>query len=172
MWNNNVIFLRKGILSPETMNKISSVKHNDHAFVIFAVFFNVHGTSPPQIPICLDQLTIEKHGDFVPQPNPKRPLRVGEEEQRRERAPFFLRSIKNRSKRYRACSDVAEGVGFEPTDRLNTDQTISSRSRYDHFDSPPYDAARVCQTASVIIPNAARKIKGQKKLLPRGGRLG
>ena len=99
MWNNNVIFLRKGILSPETMNKISSVKHNDHAFVIFAVFFNVHGTSPPQIP--------------------------------------------NRSKRYRACSDVAEGVGFEPTDRLNTDQTISSRSRYDHFDSPPYDAARV-----------------------------
>ena len=67
---------------------------------------------------------------------------------------------------------VAEGVGFEPTDRLNTDQTISSRSRYDHFDSPPYDAARVCQTASVIIPNAARKIKGQKKLLPRGGRLG
>ncbi len=33
---------------------------------------------------------------------------------------------------------MAEGVGFEPTDRLNTDQTISSRSRYDHFDNPPY----------------------------------
>ncbi len=32
---------------------------------------------------------------------------------------------------------MAEGVGFEPTDRLNTDQTISSRSRYDLFDSPP-----------------------------------
>ena len=32
---------------------------------------------------------------------------------------------------------VAEGVGFEPTDRLITGQTISSRSRYDRFDSPP-----------------------------------
>ena len=27
---------------------------------------------------------------------------------------------------------MAEGVGFEPTGRLNTGQTISSRSRYDH----------------------------------------
>ena len=33
---------------------------------------------------------------------------------------------------------MAEGVGFEPTGRLNTGQTISSRSRYDLFDSPPY----------------------------------
>ena len=32
---------------------------------------------------------------------------------------------------------MAEGVGFEPTGRLNTGQTISSRSRYDLFDSPP-----------------------------------
>ena len=31
---------------------------------------------------------------------------------------------------------MAEGVGFEPTGRLNTGQTISSRSRYDHFDTP------------------------------------
>lgn len=30
---------------------------------------------------------------------------------------------------------MAEGVGFEPTGRLNTGQTISSRSRYDHFDT-------------------------------------
>ena len=34
------------------------------------------------------------------------------EEQRRERALIF---IKNQSKRYKACSDVAEEVGFEPT---------------------------------------------------------
>ena len=33
--------------------------------------------------------------------------------------------------------DVAETVGFEPTDRLITSQTISSRSRYDHFDTSP-----------------------------------
>lgn len=31
---------------------------------------------------------------------------------------------------------MAEGVGFEPTDGVNR-QTISSRSRYDLFDSPP-----------------------------------
>ena len=29
-------------------------------------------------------------------------------------------------------------VGFEPTCRLITDKTISSRSRYDHFDTSPY----------------------------------
>ena len=32
---------------------------------------------------------------------------------------------------------MAETVGFEPTDRLITSQTISSRSRYDHFDTSP-----------------------------------
>lgn len=32
---------------------------------------------------------------------------------------------------------MAEGVGFEPTGRLNTGQTISSRSRYDRFDTTP-----------------------------------
>ncbi len=34
---------------------------------------------------------------------------------------------------------MAETVGFEPTDRLITSQTISSRSRYDHFDTSPCD---------------------------------
>ena len=33
-------------------------------------------------------------------------------------------------------SDVAETVGFEPT-CLSLDKTISSRSRYDHFDTSP-----------------------------------
>ena len=32
---------------------------------------------------------------------------------------------------------MAEEVGFEPTDGSHR-QTISSRSRYDHFDTPPY----------------------------------
>ena len=32
---------------------------------------------------------------------------------------------------------MAEEVGFEPTGGLHR-QTISSRSRYDHFDTPPY----------------------------------
>ena len=36
------------------------------------------------------------------------------------------------------CTSVlAERVGFEPTDGF-TRQTISSRSRYDHFDTTPY----------------------------------
>ena len=42
-----------------------------------------------------------------------------------------------RSHQLKLIAPVAEGVGFEPTGRLNTGQTISSRSRYDLFDSPP-----------------------------------
>ena len=38
-------------------------------------------------------------------------------------------------------SYVAEKVGFEPTDGVNR-QTISSRSRYDHFDTSPYDGSK------------------------------
>ena len=33
---------------------------------------------------------------------------------------------------------MAEEGGFEPTERVQAAQTISSRSRYDHFDTPPY----------------------------------
>ncbi len=51
---------------------------------------------------------------------------------------LLMRYKKSRRKRYAACDDVAETVGFEPTDRLITSQTISSRSRYDHFDTSPY----------------------------------
>ena len=36
-----------------------------------------------------------------------------------------------------ACVLMAETVGFEPTCRLITDKTISSRSRYDLFDTSP-----------------------------------
>ncbi len=43
--------------------------------------------------------------------------------------------VKSRRKRYAACGDVAEKVGFEPTCRLITDKTISrkvqaGKSRY------------------------------------------
>ena len=36
---------------------------------------------------------------------------------------------------------VAEAVGFEPTGRFLADQTISSRSRYGHFDTLPQNIA-------------------------------
>ena len=42
----------------------------------------------------------------------KPPALRGKEEQRRERALIF---IKNRSKRYKACSDVVRVAGLEPT---------------------------------------------------------
>ena len=35
---------------------------------------------------------------------------------------------------------LAETVGFEPTDGV-THHSISSRGRYDHFDTSPYDSA-------------------------------
>ena len=47
-----------------------------------------------------------------PNRNPAKRLRFGKEEQRRERALTYKIS---RSKRYKACSDVAQRVGFEPT---------------------------------------------------------
>ena len=49
-------------------------------------------------------------------------VRFGKEEQRRKRALTFEKS---RSKRYAACSDVADEVGFEPTSRFR-DYRISS----------------------------------------------
>lgn len=45
---------------------------------------------------------------------------------------------------------MAEGVGFEPTGRLNTGQTISSRSRYDHFDTSPYMLTRIREVNAVF----------------------
>ena len=43
---------------------------------------------------------------------------------------------------------MAEEVGFEPTDGLHR-QTISSRSRYNHFDTPPYDVTETLLSTSV-----------------------
>ena len=58
--------------------------------------------------------------------------------------------VKSRRKRYVACGDVAEKVGFEPTCRLITDKTISSRSRYDHFDTSPYMSTPVSRSQTLI----------------------
>ena len=48
----------------------------------------------------------------TPTASPAQRVAVGKEAQRRERALTFKKS---RSKRYIACSDVAQRVGFEPT---------------------------------------------------------
>lgn len=37
---------------------------------------------------------------------------------------------------------MAEGVGFEPTYRLLTDNSISSRARYGHFATPPQESGQ------------------------------
>ena len=52
----------------------------------------------------------------------------------KQRRPRFKKS---RSKRYTACSDMAERVGFEPTVPLLV-HLISSQGRYNHFDTCPY----------------------------------
>ena len=48
--------------------------------------------------------------------------------------------MKKRGTMPKHCTSLmAEMVGFEPTCHF-TDKTISSRSRYDHFDTSPYKA--------------------------------
>ena len=49
----------------------------------------------------------------------------------KQRRPRFKKS---RSKRYTACSDMADRVGFEPTVPLLV-HLISSQGRYNHFDT-------------------------------------
>ena len=45
---------------------------------------------------------------------------------------------------------LAEMVGFEPTERV-TVQTISSRSRYDHFDTSPHPLSVTGTTRQEIL---------------------
>ena len=52
---------------------------------------------------------------------------------------------------------MAEMVGFEPTERF-TAQTISSRSRYDHFDTSPC-GSQVFKPDYDIIAYFPKKIK-------------
>ena len=71
------------------------------------------------------------------------------------------------------CADMAEGVGFEPTDRLNTDQTISSRSRYDHFDSPPDITLYACLSDSICdYTECGAKNQGAEETFAEGWTIG
>ena len=68
---------------------------------------------------------------------------------------------------------MAEGVGFEPTDRLNTDQTISSRSRYDHFDSPPDITLYACLSDSICdYTECGAKNQGAEETFAEGWTIG
>ena len=52
---------------------------------------------------------------------------------------------------------VAETVGFEPT-CLSLDKTISSRSRYDHFDtSPSINSPQMRELSVISTPLVLRK---------------
>ena len=53
---------------------------------------------------------------------------------------------------------LAEAVGFEPTDDF-TRHSISSRDRYDHFDTPPYLGDGVRRNRG-IIHQKKEKVKG------------
>ena len=68
-------------------------------------------------------------------------------------------------------SMVAEMVGFEPT-CPSLDKTISSRSRYDHFDSPPYILTVFCALRKCKKNRQERyeilKLELVKTLVPQG----
>ena len=51
---------------------------------------------------------------------------------------------------------MAEAVGFEPTDDF-TRHSISSRDRYDHFDTPPYLGDGVCAVTEVLYTKNKKK---------------
>ena len=77
-------------------------------------------------------------------PPQSRPLALwGKEGQRSERTPTFEKS---RGKRYIACPDVAQRVGFEPTVPLLV-HLISSQGRYNHFDTAAWEG----MTAHCVI---------------------
>ena len=62
----------------------------------------------------------------------------------RDDMPLLSQWIKNRQAE--ACRFLAEMVGFEPTCPVK-DKTISSRSRYDHFDTSP---CSILQTLGIV----------------------
>ena len=59
--------------------------------------------------------------------------------------------VKNSPQAINACGDVAQQERFELSSRVSG-YTISSRARYDHFDTTPSTAVRVSETAKCIIP--------------------
>lgn len=60
--------------------------------------------------------------------------------------PTFSAAKKYRPSKWMVCI-LAEKVGFEPTWRV-TANSISSRARYDHFDTSPY---RACLTGAYLF---------------------
>lgn len=63
---------------------------------------------------------------------------------------------------------LAEMVGFEPTCPIK-DKTISSRSRYDHFDTSPYSNHAVERSANIHTANPTALSLYQKSRLPSTG---
>ena len=65
---------------------------------------------------------------------------------------FATGQQKSRSKHFDVCSDMAEWEGFEPSSRVSG-YTISSRARYDHFDTTPYSvpAAASSRLAQALL---------------------
>ena len=66
------------------------------------------------------------------------------------------------------CLLLAEMVGFEPTCPIK-DKTISSRSRYDHFDTSPYSNHAVERSANIHTDNPTALLLYQKSRLPSTG---
>ncbi len=54
------------------------------------------------------------------------------------------------------CFFLAEAVGFEPTDDF-TRHSISSRDRYDHFDTPPYFVCMAIDLATRVLYTKKKK---------------
>ena len=66
------------------------------------------------------------------------------------------------------CLLLAEMVGFEPTCPIK-DKTISSRSRYDHFDTSPYSNHAAERSANIHTDNPTALSLYQKSRLPSTG---
>ena len=66
------------------------------------------------------------------------------------------------------CLLLAEMVGFEPTCPIK-DKTISSRSRYDHFDTSPYSNHAVERSANIHTANPIASLLYQKSRIPSTG---
>ena len=66
------------------------------------------------------------------------------------------------------CLLLAEMVGFEPTCPIK-DKTISSRSRYDHFDTSPYSNHAVKRSANIHTASPTALSLYQKSRLPSTG---
>ena len=58
-----------------------------------------------------------------------------------------VRSVRN----WLAIQQLAERVGFEPTDRLLTRHSISSRARYDHFGTSPFGRVPELRAFATVI---------------------